>query len=181
MKNREDNNKETEEVKVVKVTNHFGGKHKTFHYSDGSTCNVYADGYKSNADSVIKTFSSDTMNTDTTVTATKSAKAPKAKAPKATKAKAKKPTKKVDTEVTAPVAADTTTKKVSRADVKVAVENFLKNPPDKPLTLAQVYETIGFAHRQVYMMVREHGVAAGKADSDGKGRKETLFTFNKVA
>jgi hypothetical protein len=138
------------------------------------------------------------MNTDTTVTATKSAKAPKAKAPKATKPKAKKPTKKVDTEVTAPVAADTTTKKVdtevtapvaadtttkkvSRADVKVAVENFLKNPPDKPLTLAQVYETIGFAHRQVYMMVREHGVAAGKADSDGKGRKETLFTFNKVA
>ena len=61
------------------------------------------------------------------------------------------------------------------------MENFLKNPPDKPLTLAQVYETIGFAHRQVYMMVREHGVAAGKADSDGKGRKENLFTFNKVA
>ena len=174
MKNQEE--QQTEERVAVRTVNHFGGKHKTIYYNDGTTCNVYTDGYKSNSETVLKVFS-DTMN-NTNATATKSAKVSKTKAP----AKVKKTTKRVDTAVVAPEATATATPKISRADVKVAVENFLKNPPDKALTLEEVYETIGFAHRQVYMMVREHGVPAGKKDvKTGKGRKETLFTFNKTA
>lgn len=174
MKNQEE--QQTEERVAVRTVNHFGGKHKTIYYNDGTTCNVYNDGYKSNNETVIKNFSD--MNTNTnTKTANKPAKA--------SKTKVKKPVKKVDTDAAVVVNqtdASTATPKVSRGDVKTAVENFLKNPPDKALTLAEVYETIGFAHRQVYMMVREHGVPAGKKDGKaGKGRKETLFTFNKTA
>lgn len=166
-----------EERVPIRVERHFGGKHRTTYYSDGTTCNVYEDGYKSPNDYVVKNLSPVTeiknkMKTKKTKTAVK---APKVKT------SAKKPVAKfelipsVETPViTTPVA---TIAKVSRSDVGAAVANFLKNPPDKPLTLTQVYETIGFAHRQVYLMVREHGVASGKTDKSGKGRKETLFTF----
>lgn len=178
MKNTKDSD-DSQEITVVRRVKHFGGKHTTTYYSDGSTCNTYEDGYKSNSESITKTFSDTAMNTATTAT-TKPAKVSKTKASKSKKASTKKPTKRVDTDTAVP-ATVTSPAKVSRADVKAAVENFLKNPPDKPLTLAQVYDTIGFAHRQVYMMVREHGVPAGKSDAPGKGRKETLFTFRKTA
>jgi hypothetical protein len=162
-----------EERVETKVEKHFGGKHRTIHYSDGTTCNVYEDGYKSNSELVVKNFSPEIkpkkMKTKNTGNTDKN------------KAKSKTKPSKMEliatVEETTPVVAAPTPTKLSKADIKAAVENFLKNPPDLPLTLEQVYETIGFAHRQVYLMVREHGVPVGKTDKVGKGRKETLFTF----
>jgi hypothetical protein len=169
MKNTEDNNTTTETREVTKTVNHFGGKHRTIHYSDGTTCNVYEDGFKSNNELVIKNFSSETKMKNTKQTA-KTKNSPSTK---------KAPTKMelIASVEETPVAVAPTKK--SKADIKAAVENFLKNPPDKPLTLTQVYETVGIAHRQVYLMVREHGIPSGKTDKAGKGRKETLFTFAK--
>lgn len=180
------NTTETNDRTITKVERHFGGKHITLHFSDGTTCNVYEDGYKSNSERVVKTFSpsDNTMNKTTTKTTAKSKATSKANTAKKTVKKAAPATDvaptPVEPKVEATAAITTDGKKLSRADVKAAVENFLKNPPDKHLTLEEVYQTIGFAHRQVYMMVREHGVSVGKADRTGKGRKETLYTFKKA-
>lgn len=163
--------KPEEERRRIRVEHHFGGKHHTTYYSDGTCCNVYEDGYMSPSDYVVKLSPVTEIKNKMKTTKTKTA----VKAPKV-KTSAKKPVAKLELipSVETPVA---TVAKPARGDVASAVENFLKNPPDKALTLTQVYETIGFAHRQVYLMVRTHGIPAGKTDKSGKGRKETLFTF----
>jgi hypothetical protein len=169
--------KPEEERRRIRVEHHFGGKHHTTYYSDGTCCNVYEDGYMSPSDYVVKlspeTETKNKMKTKTTNSAKK--------ATKTDETSAKKPVAKLELIPTVETPKGPfpliIKSKPSRADVATAVANFLKNPPEKPLTLEQVYETIGFAHRQVYLMVREHGVPVGKTDKVGKGRKETLFTF----
>jgi hypothetical protein len=166
----------TFDTAIKRVEKHFGGKHLTIHYADKTECNVYVDGYKSNYERVLE-------QTPQEIKDNMKAKSTAKKGSSRKNVARVEDTGAIDNVLTptevAPVTPVVSVVKVNRADVKTAVENFLANPPDKPLTLTQVYETIGFAHRQVYMMVREHGVLVGKTDATGKGRKENLFTFTK--
>lgn len=43
------------ERRAVRVVKHFGGKHTTTYYSDGTSCNVYEDGYRPASQYVVKT------------------------------------------------------------------------------------------------------------------------------
>lgn len=45
--------RKSEDRRPIRVVKHFGGKHRTTHMSDGTTINVYEDGYKSPIEYVV--------------------------------------------------------------------------------------------------------------------------------
>jgi len=161
----------TEDRKTIRTEKHFGGKHRTVHFNDGTTLNVYEDGYRSAIDSVDRSKLSLTnttnMNTPTTksrrkanITTSAPAAVVSAKAPKAPKG---------------PSAAA-----ALKTEVLAKIAEFRKNPGLTPLTVKEVVAAIGSSHRQVYVFISQHGKPAGTSDIKGRGQKAKLFTFDKA-
>jgi hypothetical protein len=165
-------NDTTEERKVTRTENHFGGKHRTIHFNDGTTCNVYNDGYRSASDSVDRSKLSLTNNTmnNTTVKTRRKANVTEA-VPSADVVKTVKAVK-------APKVASAAA--AAKTEVLAKIAEFRKNPGLTPLTVKEVVKIIGSSHRQVYVFISEHGKPAGTSSAHGRGQKAKLFTFDKA-
>lgn len=166
----------TEERKSIRTENHFGGKHKTIHFNDGTTCNVYTDGYRAASDSIDRSkfsMTNNTMNKTTVKTAVKTRR--KADVTEAAPAAEAVKTVKAPKTPKAPSAAA-----AAKAEVLAKIAEFRKNPPANPLTVKEVVAALGSSHRQVYVFIAEHGKPAGTSNNSGRGQKAKLFTFDKA-
>jgi hypothetical protein len=184
-----------EERKVIRVERHFGGKHRTTHYSDGTTCNVYEDGYRSASDLVDRSklsliTTNNTMNKTNTNKSVSVTARRKVDTENPTTASAKTKSRRKVSESPAPeTASEPKTPKVKvvspaaqlKAEVLAKLTKFHANPPSKPLTVKEIVAAIGSSHRQVYVFIAQHGKPAGTSDIVGRGQKAKLFTFEKTA
>lgn len=157
--------------KVVKVMKHFGGRHTTYHYNDGTESNVYSD-FRPGIDNPDPTKpisdlkkaelekryklkqSDNTMKTANTATATTNAST---KATKTEKVPVAKPVKK---DAAAPAVKAPKAPKVD-ADAAKVIADFATNPLPSEFTEQQVYDRLGRWNATLYRWVRENAVKTG--------------------